>query len=87
MTKDISTLSFEEALAELEGIVKGLEGGATPLAQSIEAYERGIALKAHCEKMLSDARLRVEKITLSADGTPQGSEAFSTSESSTDLPF
>jgi exodeoxyribonuclease VII small subunit len=75
-TDTIDTLSFEAALAELEGIVRALESGQTPLAQSITAYERGITLKKHCEKQLADARLRVEKITLSADGTATGTTPF-----------
>ena len=60
--------SFEFALAELEGIVKGLETGKTNLEESIEAYERGIFLKKHCEKKLQEAQAKIEKITVSADG-------------------
>ena len=62
---DISALSFEQALAELEKIVGALESGQTPLEESIRIYERGAALKNHCESKLEAARLRVEKITLS----------------------
>lgn len=79
MSKDIEAfeqLSFEDALSELEGIVRALESGSTPLAQSIEAYERGMRLKQHCERRLADARLRVEKISLGTDGTPQGTTPF-----------
>jgi len=65
---DITTLSFEQALAELERIVAQLESGQAPLEQSIEMYERGAALKAHCEKRLEAARLRVEKIVVGASG-------------------
>ena len=65
---DITTLSFEQALAELERIVAQLESGQAPLEQSIEMYERGAALKAHCEKRLEAARLRVEKIAVGASG-------------------
>jgi len=65
---DITTLSFEQALAELERIVAQLESGQAPLEQSIEMYERGAALKAHCEKRLEAARLRVEKIVVGAAG-------------------
>ena len=57
---DIAGLSFEQALAELEKIVAELESGQAPLERSIEVYERGAALKAHCEKKLEAARLRVE---------------------------
>ncbi len=65
---DITSLSFEQALAELERIVAQLESGQAPLEQSIEMYERGAALKAHCEKRLEAARLRVEKIVVGASG-------------------
>jgi exodeoxyribonuclease VII small subunit len=71
---DIAQMSFETALAELEGIVEKLEGGKIGLEESISIYERGERLKSHCEKLLKDAEARIEKITLRADGTPQGSE-------------
>jgi exodeoxyribonuclease VII small subunit len=64
----IADLSFEQALAELEAIVRALESGQSPLEQSIEQYERGAALKAHCEAKLAAARLRVEKIVVGAGG-------------------
>jgi len=64
----LETLSFEQALGELEGIVRGLEAGETELEKSISAYERGIALKKHCEAKLKDAQAKIEKITVSADG-------------------
>jgi exodeoxyribonuclease VII small subunit len=67
---DIDGLSFEQALAELERIVGQLESGQAPLEQSIELYERGARLKAHCEKRLEAARLRVEKIVVGASGAP-----------------
>ena len=66
----ISDLSFEQALAELEAIVRALESGQSPLEQSIAQYERGAALKAHCEAKLAAARLRVEKIVIGAGGEP-----------------
>jgi exodeoxyribonuclease VII small subunit len=65
---DIANLSFEQALAELEKIVAELESGQAPLERSIEMYERGAALKAHCEKRLEAARLRVEKIVVGPQG-------------------
>lgn len=65
---DIDALSFEQALAELERIVGQLESGQAPLEQSIELYERGALLKAHCEKRLEAARLRVEKIVVGSNG-------------------
>ena len=65
----IETMSFEEALQELELIVRCLEEGKTNLDEAISAYERGAALRAHCDKKLKDARLRVEQIVVNADGT------------------
>ncbi len=65
---DISALSFEQALAELEKIVAELESGQAPLERSIEMYERGALLKAHCEGRLEAARLRVEKIVMGPGG-------------------
>jgi exodeoxyribonuclease VII small subunit len=65
---DIAAFSFEQALAELEKIVAELESGQAPLERSIEVYERGAALKAHCEAKLEAARLRVEKIVVGAQG-------------------
>ena len=70
----IADMNFETALAELERIVDQLEGGNVPLDKSISIYERGKALKDHCEKLLKDAEARIEKITLKSDGTAGGSE-------------
>jgi exodeoxyribonuclease VII small subunit len=67
---DIAAMSFEQALAELEQIVGRLESGQAPLEESIQMYERGAALKAHCEQRLEAARLRVEKIVMGAGGAP-----------------
>ena len=69
---DINRMPFEAALAELEGIVAKLEQGAVPLEESIKIYERGEALKSHCDKLLKNAEMRIEKITLGADGKPRG---------------
>lgn len=71
---DINKLPFEEALAELEEIVKALERGDVALDKSIALYERGAALKAHCDKLLKAAEARVEKITTDASGKPSGTE-------------
>ncbi len=70
----ISDMNFEAALAELERIVDRLEGGNVPLEQSITIYERGEALKKHCEALLKQAEARIDKITLKPDGTAAGSE-------------
>lgn len=72
-TADIDALSFEDALKELERIVQTLESGQAPLEESISVYERGALLKAHCEKKLEAARLRVEKVVL-AQGQATGVE-------------
>lgn len=66
--KALKDLSFEQALAELEDIVKKLEHGDAPLESSIALYERGAALRAHCEAKLKAAQLKVDKIVLGADG-------------------
>jgi exodeoxyribonuclease VII small subunit len=71
---DIAALPFEKALAQLEDIVSKLESGKVDLEQSIAIYERGEALKKHCEKQLKDAEARIEKITLKPDGKPSGTE-------------
>jgi exodeoxyribonuclease VII small subunit len=69
----VETLSFEQALKELEEIVARLEQGEVDLEDSIALYERGQALKAHCEKKLKAAEGRLEKIVLGAAG-PTGTE-------------
>jgi len=71
---DITSMSFEAALEELEKIVARLENGQAPLQESIAIYERGDALKKHCEAMLKMAEARIEKITLARDGSPSGTE-------------
>ena len=69
---DITTLSFEEAMRELEATVGKLETGEATLEESIALYERGAALRAHCEARMREAEERVEKITLGANGQPAG---------------
>jgi exodeoxyribonuclease VII small subunit len=70
---DIAALSFEDALGELEAIVKTLESGSGKLEDSIAAYERGARLKEHCEKKLAEAKAKVEKIKMGPGG-PEGVE-------------
>jgi exodeoxyribonuclease VII small subunit len=65
---EIAKLSFEEALQELEQIVKRLEGGAGKLDDAIQSYERGTLLKRHCEAKLREAQARVDKIVIGPDG-------------------
>jgi exodeoxyribonuclease VII small subunit len=74
VNEDIKAMSFEQALAALEKIVDDLERGDVPLDQSIRIYERGEALKAHCDTLLKAAEDRVEKIRLSREGKPAGAE-------------
>lgn len=62
-SEDLSALGFEEAMKELEKIVRDLESGQVRLDDAVKAYERGAALKKHCEAKLADARAKVEKIT------------------------
>ena len=69
LPKDIAGLSFEDALKELETIVQQLEQGKTKLDEAITAYERGALLKRHCEQKLAEAKMKVEKISFSADGS------------------
>lgn len=66
---DIKNMTFEAALAELEGIVKRLEGGQGNLESSIDDYMRGNALKEHCNKKLEAAKLKISAVTQAADGT------------------
>jgi len=65
---EIAVLSFEEALAELQELVKRLERGDSKLEDAIKSYERGALLKRHCEAKLKDAQMKVEKIVLGAGG-------------------
>jgi exodeoxyribonuclease VII small subunit len=64
----VAALSFEEAMTELEGIVQRLERGQLDLEGSIAAYERGTALRQHCQEKLRQAQLRVDKLTFDAEG-------------------
>lgn len=73
--KPVEDLSFEEALRELEQVVSQLERGDVALEASIALYERGAALKAHCEARLAAAQARIEQITL-AEGQPVGLKPF-----------
>jgi exodeoxyribonuclease VII small subunit len=68
ISPDITKLSFEEALDQLEDIVSKLEDGSINLEESIEEYTRGVHLKNHCETKLKEATLKVEQITIDKDG-------------------
>ncbi len=68
MTEDVKKLSFEDALEELEKIVKQLEEGRIPLDTAVSVYERGVQLRGHCEAKLKDASSRIDKIIESPEG-------------------
>jgi exodeoxyribonuclease VII small subunit len=77
LTKDVAKLSFEDALEELKQIVAKLEGGQGKLDQAIEAYQRGAALKRHCEAKLREAKEKIDKISLGPEGEVE-TEPFDT---------
>ena len=66
--ESIKKISFEDALTELEEIVRKIDTGQENLADAIDSFERGVLLKKHCEKMLKDAKLKIEKIASSSEG-------------------
>lgn len=66
--KKISEMSFEEAMSELQNIVRNIETGKDNLEDIIQSYERGNALKELCDKKLKEAKLRIDKIVQKADG-------------------
>lgn len=72
--KPVEEMSFEEAMAELEGLVSRLESAQVPLEDSIALYDRGAKLKAHCEARLKAAEEKVAQITLGPDGTASGTK-------------
>jgi exodeoxyribonuclease VII small subunit len=69
--RPVAEMSFEEALSELEGIVQKLERGQLDLESSIQAYERGTALRQHCAGKLKEVQLRVDKLTQDRNGDPK----------------
>ncbi len=73
---EIASLSFEEALKELESVVRRLESGEAPLDESIELYAKGDALRAHCQARLDSAQARIEAIVADRDGKAQGLRSF-----------
>ena len=66
---DIAKMSFEDALGELQALVRALEKGESKLDEAVQFYERGAALKRHCEAKLRDAQEKVAKIVIGADGS------------------
>ncbi|MXO85194.1 exodeoxyribonuclease VII small subunit [Altererythrobacter aurantiacus] len=76
VTTEISNLSFEDALKQLEGVVRQLENGDVPLDDSIDLYERGEALRKHCQARLDAAQARIQRIVTDDQGKPVRTEAF-----------
>jgi exodeoxyribonuclease VII small subunit len=72
---EIAKLGFEDALQQLEEIVRGLESGKGKLEESIKSYERGTLLKQHCEDKLREAQMRIDKIVVGADGSVKAQAA------------
>jgi exodeoxyribonuclease VII small subunit len=75
-TPQIATLTFEDALKALEEVVRRLESGDVPLDESIALYERGEALRRHCQTRLDAAQERIDKIVAGADGRATGTVPF-----------
>jgi exodeoxyribonuclease VII small subunit len=75
-TPDIAAMSFEDALRALEDVVRALESGDVPLDDSITLYERGEALRRHCQARLDGAQARIEKIVAGPDGQPASTQPF-----------
>ena len=73
---EIAALSFEEALKALEEVVRRLESGEAPLDESITLYERGDALRAHCQARLDAAQARIEAIVADREGRATGTRPF-----------
>ena len=71
---DIAQMTFEDALADLERIVRLIEDGRGKLDEAIQAYERGVALKRHCESKLKEAQTKIEQITVTDSGV--GTQPF-----------
>lgn len=80
MTEDIKDLSFEDALIQLENIVRELESGRIKLDDAVKAYERAVALKQLCEAKLKAAQLKIEKIEVTPQGDLRTTPLYNTEE-------
>ena len=78
---EIASLTFEDALRSLEDVVRKLESGEVPLDESIGLYERGEALRKHCQARLDAAQARIEKIVAGPDGNATSTRPFDESGS------
>lgn len=76
MPDDIAAMTFEDALRSLEDVVRKLESGEVPLDDSITLYERGEALRRHCQARLDAASARIERIVAGPDGQATGTQPF-----------
>ena len=76
MQKEIEKLTFEEAMEELENVVRQLESGKIKLDEAVAVYERGVKLKSFCEAKLNDAKSKIDKLIVSKEGTIVGKEDF-----------
>ena len=76
MTQDINNLSFEEAMEELETVVRQLETGKIKLDEAVAVYERGVKLKNLCEEKLKSAKSKIDKLVIGKDGNIIGKEDF-----------
>lgn len=85
--KEIDAMSFENALEELEKIVEQLERGNESLADGVALYERGVALKTHCESLLKEAQMKIETIEKRAGSAMQGSDRGAKDSIEDDIPF
>lgn len=81
---DVDSLTYEAAMGELEAIVERLEKGNVPLQDSIDFYERGVALKDRCDRLLKEVEMRVERVRLKGDGTSAGTAPLDAED---DVPF
>lgn len=78
-SESVAALSFEDALRELEGIVRKLESGDAPLEESIALYTRGEVLRAQCTRRLADAEAKIQKLTTGPTGDVSGAQPFDAS--------
>ncbi len=76
MQRNITDLSFEEAMEELESVVRQLETGKIKLDDAVSAYERGVLLKKHCEEKLQQAKSKIDKLIIDKENTIIGQENF-----------
>lgn len=76
MTQELNTLSFEQAMEELELVVRSLETGKIKLDEAVVAYEKGVKLKQICEEKLAQAKAKIDILVLDKEGTPIGADSF-----------